>query len=327
MEAAVRDFEYISSTAWETVESAGSADSQVTSQVTLSRSTANNDVSCNGKLSASMVKQFSSVVPPSLVGIGAAAGAIGSRSICGGGDGEEKFVHPHPQPPSLQQLQPSQRKLVSPLQSLLNTDKQRRKHAKSRLFKQESNRDQQLRGLNRSLAKANAVLSHEGFAPVRLLKFTPRCALGLPVSTMFGAGIVTRFRPSDGIYEVLVQWDTTGRQSPIKAYLTATALLSAPSLPVPLLPYTAKTAAKTAAKTTAKTSTTLSSTILSSTSSSASSGPNSKATTATGVTSSLNVVTVPSIVYKVKPSSLPKERAERATSVPTLPPFKAIRYV
>ena len=313
MEAAVRDFEYITAAAWETVEataSAGYSDQQVTSQVSLSRSTANNDVSSNGKVyGGGMIKQPFSGIHPSIIGVGSIKGTNGNNVI-GGGSGEEKHSQFPPQFPS----QPSQRKLVSPLQSLLNTDKQRRKHAKSRLFKPESNRDQQLRGLNRSLAKGNVVLSHEGFAPVRLLKFTPRCALGLPVATMFGSGIVTRFRPSDGIYEVLIQWDTTGRQSPIKAYLTATALLSTPSTPNPLVPSLTKPSTKA--------STTLSSTILSSTA--ASSVSITKIPTTSS--SSHTTVTLPSIVNKVKPSSLPKEKVERVSALASLPAFRTIGY-
>ena len=65
------------------------------------------------------------------------------------------------------------------------------------------------------------MLSREGFGPVRLLKFTSRFANGTPVSTLFGKGVVTRFRPSDGIYEVLFQWDVTGVRPPVRTYLTA----------------------------------------------------------------------------------------------------------
>ena len=102
----------------------------------------------------------------------------------------------------------------------------RRNHAKSRLFGEESNREKRVRELNRSLVKGNAVLAAGGFGSVRLLKFTARFAAGSPVVTLLGTGIVTRFRPTDGMYEVSLQWDSSGEMPPIRAYLTGAALLS-----------------------------------------------------------------------------------------------------
>ena len=102
----------------------------------------------------------------------------------------------------------------------------RRNHAKSRLFGEDSNREKRVRELNRSLVKGNAVLAAGGFGSVRLLKFTARFAAGSPVVTLLGTGIVTRFRPTDGMYEVSLQWDSSGEMPPIKAYLTGAALLS-----------------------------------------------------------------------------------------------------
>jgi hypothetical protein len=102
----------------------------------------------------------------------------------------------------------------------------RKNHAKSRLFGEESNREKRVRELNRSLVKGNAVLAAGGFGSVRLLKFTARFAAGSPVVTLLGTGIVTRFRPTDGMYEVSLQWDSSGEMPPIKAYLTGAALLS-----------------------------------------------------------------------------------------------------
>ena len=64
--------------------------------------------------------------------------------------------------------------------------------------------------------QGNAVLSREGFGPVRMLKFTSRFAIGTPVATLLGNGVVTRFRPSDGIYEVMFQWDATGVRPPVR---------------------------------------------------------------------------------------------------------------
>lgn len=102
----------------------------------------------------------------------------------------------------------------------------RRNHVKSRLFGDDSNREKRVRELNRSLVKGNAVLAAGGFGSVRLLKFTARFAAGSPVVTLLGTGIVTRFRPTDGMYEVSLQWDSSGEMPPIKAYLTGAALLS-----------------------------------------------------------------------------------------------------
>ena len=62
---------------------------------------------------------------------------------------------------------------------------QRRRHAKKRLFSEESNRDKRARELNGAISKGNRVLSLEGFGSVRKLKFTARFAIGTPVVRAF----------------------------------------------------------------------------------------------------------------------------------------------
>jgi hypothetical protein len=57
--------------------------------------------------------------------------------------------------------------------------------------------------LNSALQRANKVLTDEGLASVPLLKYDQKFAVGTPVATKYGNGIVTRFRANDGMNEVL----------------------------------------------------------------------------------------------------------------------------
>jgi hypothetical protein len=80
---------------------------------------------------------------------------------------------------------------------------QRRNHAKSRLFGEESKRERRVRELNKSISKGNAVLSREGFGSVPLLKFTARFAVGSPVVSTLICFIVSQ--RSSGICQVEVE--------------------------------------------------------------------------------------------------------------------------
>jgi hypothetical protein len=59
--------------------------------------------------------------------------------------------------------------------------------------------------LNASLVQANVLLVTSGLQPVPLLKFECLYKRGTRVTTPFGPGVVERFRPHDGTYEVLLQ--------------------------------------------------------------------------------------------------------------------------
>lgn len=59
--------------------------------------------------------------------------------------------------------------------------------------------------LNSSLTHANDLLVKGGMQPVALLKFECLYKRGTAVTTPFGPGVVERFRPHDGTYEVLLQ--------------------------------------------------------------------------------------------------------------------------
>jgi hypothetical protein len=71
----------------------------------------------------------------------------------------------------------------------------------------ERRRELRLREINTDLERGNAVLSELRLPQVDYLAFPCRYSVGTSVSTMFGEGIVTKFRPEDGIYEVLVGWE------------------------------------------------------------------------------------------------------------------------
>jgi hypothetical protein len=83
----------------------------------------------------------------------------------------------------------------------------------------EIKRDIQMRELNLYLRKGNKILSGAGIGPVALLEFFPRHGPGDVVSTPYGRGIVKRFRPLDGMYELLLYWDNSGFGNPITASL------------------------------------------------------------------------------------------------------------
>eukprot|EP00606_Chrysophyceae_sp_TOSAG23-5_P000151 GSChrysophyteH2.ASY1.ANO1.676.1 assembled CDS len=79
--------------------------------------------------------------------------------------------------------------------------------------------DARMRELNSSLYEANKILAKNNVNLVKLMRFRCRFPNGSLVKTFMGTGVVTRFRDSDGIYEVLIQWDKSGIQPPVKAFL------------------------------------------------------------------------------------------------------------
>lgn len=91
--------------------------------------------------------------------------------------------------------------------------------------------DVALRQINTALALGNEILVNGGLPPTRLLKFKSRFKVGACVKTPYGKGIVVRFRPSDGVYEVLMQWDGTGQHKPVTGYFQFCSLLPMPPVP------------------------------------------------------------------------------------------------
>ncbi len=65
--------------------------------------------------------------------------------------------------------------------------------------------------MNSSICRANLILEAEGLAPVKLLRFPCVFDVGSAVVTPFGLGVVERFRPHDGTYEVMLQWGVSDR--------------------------------------------------------------------------------------------------------------------
>ena len=96
--------------------------------------------------------------------------------------------------------------------------------SRTQLALQESFRKRYLRllELNHALMAANVIIEKGGLKAVQLLRFQCLFPRGTPVSTSFGDGVVQRFRPFDGTYEVLLRMglrdDCTGGY---KAYLNS----------------------------------------------------------------------------------------------------------
>ena len=68
----------------------------------------------------------------------------------------------------------------------------------------ERKKELRLRELNVDIERGNAILTGMGIEAVPLLHHECRHHIGSVVNTMFGEGIITGFRSSDGIYEVHV---------------------------------------------------------------------------------------------------------------------------
>ena len=156
MEAALRDFEYIPLSAWayEPTQNgaehfgASLAHSQSHSQHAQAQAQAQAQVTATATATAAATATT------------AAAPGVGTVSRAGSVTGA---------PLNLREL------------NLTTYSLQRRRHTKSRLFSEESNREKRVRELNRAISRGNAVLSSGGFGSVRLLKFTARYAVGTPV--------------------------------------------------------------------------------------------------------------------------------------------------
>ena len=109
-----------------------------------------------------------------------------------------------------------------------DADKWRRKTTIVQVFNPESKVDARIRELNNSLRRANNFLENSQYSPVELLKFQCRYPRGSLVKSIYGMGVVQRFRDNDGIYEVMVQWDATGTMPPCTMYLQGSAIKSVP---------------------------------------------------------------------------------------------------
>ena len=93
--------------------------------------------------------------------------------------------------------------------------------------------DARMRELNLALYQGNIVLAEGNIEPVPLMRFKRRFMNGGVVKTAFGVGVVARFRDTDGVYEILMQWDASGEKTPIKAYFQGSAMKL---IPPPLNP-------------------------------------------------------------------------------------------
>jgi len=72
----------------------------------------------------------------------------------------------------------------------------------------ERKRELRLREINKDLHRGNVVVTQLDMEAVEYLEYTCRYSVGTSVLTMFGEGIITNFRSTDGIYEVLIGWSS-----------------------------------------------------------------------------------------------------------------------
>jgi len=79
-----------------------------------------------------------------------------------------------------------------------------------------SAREQELRRveLNRSILRANDILAKNGLAAVPPIpsQQKSRFEVGARVMTLYGGGLVKRYRPEDGVYEILLDWTASTPQ-------------------------------------------------------------------------------------------------------------------
>lgn len=94
------------------------------------------------------------------------------------------------------------------------------------VVKAERKRELRMREINNDLEAGNALMRQLRLEPVQPLEYVCRYSVGTSVTTMFGEGIVTNFRPSDGIYEVLVGWEC--REDEVEAPVDKKSVLSKP---------------------------------------------------------------------------------------------------
>lgn len=92
----------------------------------------------------------------------------------------------------------------------------------------EYRQDLGLRDINASIAVANVLLTKHRLPTVPLKKYKCRFKSGAVVRTPYGKAVVVRFRPTDGFYQVLMQWDGTGSTKPVTAYLQSSSMTALP---------------------------------------------------------------------------------------------------
>eukprot|EP00595_Chromulina_sp_UTEXLB2642_P002662 CAMPEP_0196763812 /NCGR_PEP_ID=MMETSP1095-20130614/4828_1 /TAXON_ID=96789 ORGANISM="Chromulina nebulosa, Strain UTEXLB2642" /NCGR_SAMPLE_ID=MMETSP1095 /ASSEMBLY_ACC=CAM_ASM_000446 /LENGTH=754 /DNA_ID=CAMNT_0042117865 /DNA_START=259 /DNA_END=2520 /DNA_ORIENTATION=+ len=80
------------------------------------------------------------------------------------------------------------------------------------------------REINTAINKGNQILLSKGLSDVKPIRIDCQYPIGKPVVTKFGLGIVINYRPSDGIYEVSMQWDITGENKPVIGYFNSSVL-------------------------------------------------------------------------------------------------------
>ena len=78
--------------------------------------------------------------------------------------------------------------------------------------------------LLQAIRRANQELAKAGLEQVRVLPAPCLYPSGAVVVTAFGRGVVERYRPQDGMYSVLLQWDGSGNRGPVKAFMSAASL-------------------------------------------------------------------------------------------------------
>ena len=93
--------------------------------------------------------------------------------------------------------------------------------------------DEKRTELRHAVMRANVILSSLGLEPVYLPPIPCQYPRGSAVRTPYGKGVVLRYRPRDGIYEVLLQWDLSGESPPAIGYFTSLSLSTAFQKPQP----------------------------------------------------------------------------------------------
>lgn len=84
-----------------------------------------------------------------------------------------------------------------------------------------------IRELNVSIENANRVLEANRSPPVQQIPYPKRFEIGQSVETVFGTGVIERFRPEDGIYEIKVERLLfTGKRNVMTIYVAGIYLYS-----------------------------------------------------------------------------------------------------
>lgn len=94
-------------------------------------------------------------------------------------------------------------------------------HYTSPLYQRpEPKRDCRIREINAAIRRGNKVLASVGMKAVSEIPFKCKFEPGTLVKCLFGSGVVLSFRPTDGMYQVLLQWDHSG-STPLRRYTRA----------------------------------------------------------------------------------------------------------